>query len=164
MVTFDNNNEFLKFEVNGRVFAVPMSSIVIILQATEPVKIPEFPDYIAGTVSYDGNIVPVVNSRIRFGYPEAEITNRNVIIICEAEGKRAGILIDTILSFQRVTEDKLQPPPNLNSDASARYLSHVFEDDNGVPCYVIDVLKMFNETDEHLIEELAADNTGDTDE
>ncbi len=158
MVTFDSNNEFLRFEVNGRIFAVPMSSIVIILQATEPVKIPEFPDYIAGTVSHDGNIIPVVNARIRFGYPEAEITNRNVIIICEAQGKCAGILIDTILSFQRVTEDKLLPPPNLNSDASSRYLSHVFDDETGQPCYVIDVFKMFNESDEHIIPDMIKEN------
>ena len=40
MVTFDNENEYLRFEVNERIFAIPMSSIVIILQATQPVKIP----------------------------------------------------------------------------------------------------------------------------
>ena len=91
MITFDNKNEYLRFEVNGRIFAIPMGSIVVILQATEPVKIPEFPDYIAGTVTYEGGIVPVINSRLRFGYPDKEITNRNVIIICEAEGKRDAI-------------------------------------------------------------------------
>lgn len=161
MVTFDNNNEYLRFEVNERVFAVPMNTIVIILQATEPVKIPEFPDYIEGTVNYDGNIVPVVNSRIRFGYPNAEITSRNIIIICEKEGKCAGILIDTILSFQRVEEGDIKPPPNLNGDASSRYLSGVFLDENESPVYVIDVLKMFSEDDEHFIPDMKNDDETD---
>ncbi|MCR5816802.1 MAG: chemotaxis protein CheW [Ruminococcus sp.] len=153
MVTFDNENEYLRFEVNERIFAIPMSAIVIILQATQPVKIPEFPDYIAGTVSHEGSIVPVVNSRLRFGYPDKEITNRNVIIICEAQGKRAGILIDTILSFQKIEPDDIKPPPNLNEDASSRYLTGVFNDADGVTCYVIDVFKMFNESDEHILDE-----------
>ena len=151
MITFDNKNEYLRFEVNGRIFAIPMGSIVVILQATEPVKIPEFPDYIAGTVTYEGGIVPVINSRLRFGYPDKEITNRNVIIICEAEGKRAGILIDTILSFQKLDESDIKPPPNLNDDACSRYLTGVFMDDERT-CYIIDVHKMFNESDTHILD------------
>ncbi|MBO6141033.1 MAG: purine-binding chemotaxis protein CheW [Ruminococcus sp.] len=158
MVTFDNVNEYLRFEVNGRLFAVPMSSIVVILQATKPVKIPEFPDYIEGTVTYEGNIVPVINSRIRFGYPDAEITNRNIIIICEAEGKAAGILIDTILDFRRLAEGELKPPPNLNEDASSRYLSGVFVDHGDTLCYVIDLFKMFNESDSHIIPDYVTDD------
>ena len=164
MVTFDNVNEYLRFEVNDRLFAVPMSSIVVILQATEPIKIPEFPEYIAGTVTHEGNIVPVINSRLRFGYPEAEINNRNVIIICEAEGKCAGILIDTILSFKRLAKGEMQPPPNLNNDASSRYLSGVFMDEGDKPCYVIDVLKMFNESDAHIIPEYKTDDGDENEE
>ena len=152
MITFDNQNEYLRFEVNGRIFAIPMGNIVVILQATQPVKIPEFPDYIAGTVTYEGGIVPVINSRVRFGYPDKEITNRNVIIVCEAQGKRAGILIDTILSFQKIDEGSIQPPPNLNEDATSRYLTGVFMDANDVTCYIIDVHKMFNESDAHILD------------
>ena len=162
MITFENENEYLRFEVNGRIFAIPMGNIVIILQATQPVKIPEFPDYIAGTVSYEGNIVPVVNSRLRFGYPDKEITNRNVIIVCEAQGKRAGLLIDTIMSFQKIDPSDIKPPPNLNEDATSRYLTGVFNDANGVTCYVIDVFKMFNVSDEHFLDEQpAADDEAD---
>lgn len=158
MVTFDNENEYLRFEVNERIFAIPMSSIVIILQATQPVKIPEFPDYIAGTVTYDGNIVPVVNSRLRFGYPDKEITNRNVIIICEAQGKCAGILIDTIMSFQKLDSDDIKPPPSLNEDATSRYLTGVFMDEEQHTCYLIDVFKMFNECDTGLIPDFTRDD------
>ena len=164
MVTFDSVNEYLRFEFNGRLFAIPMSSIVIILQATEPVKIPEFPDYIAGTVTYEENIVPVINSRLRFGYPNTQITSRNIIIICEAEGKVAGILIDTILSFRRLAEGELKPPPNLNDDASSRYLSGVFMDEGDVPCYVIDLFKMFNESDAHIIPDFKRDDGTDNEE
>lgn len=140
----------LVFTTDNRTFALNFSDIKVIVPATEPKKIPDFPDYVSGTITNDGVVVPVINLRKRFGYEDKQISDRDCIIITEGE-KSVGLLCDSISGFKELSSDKILPPPNINEEASAKFLCGEFLLDDNLPCYILSPLLILKSGDERKI-------------
>ena len=56
--------------------------------------VPDVPPYICGAVNLRGQVVPVVDLRVRFGQAASERTNRQVLILIEHDDEKAALLVD----------------------------------------------------------------------
>ena len=117
--------KYLTFLSAGRKFAIPFHDIRTVLVADNMQPIPEFPDYFAGTCLWEGQTVPVIDARKRFGFEPGEYNNRSCVIVCE-----------TNFAVREA----------VNAEACTRYLRGVFVDE-GQTCYVVDTGMMVNDTD-----------------
>ncbi|WP_124100261.1 chemotaxis protein CheW [Ruminococcus sp. Marseille-P6503] len=158
MENISGAGKYLLFLSGGRKFAVAFEYIKSIIVAGGLYKIPEFPYYFAGACMTDGKTVPVIDSRLRFGFPEGEITDRSCIIIAYANGESGGrfeigILTDTISVMTDVSAEDIQPCVPISKEAYTRYLKGVFIRD-GEPCYIVSPDLMINDADRKSAEEI----------
>ena len=142
--------KYLIFEVCNRKFSLEFADIKIITAGEKPQPIPDFPEYVLGTIVNEEQIVPVIDLRRRFHYEVKELTDRDCIIITNGE-RPVGLIADFIDGFCEVESEKIQPAPNLNSDASARFIKGEFLDGDS-PCYVLDGEKVIKAEDSGLFE------------
>ena len=148
--------KYLTFLSAGRKFAIPFHDIRTVLVADNLQPIPEFPDYFAGTCLWEGQTVPVIDARKRFGFEPGEYNNRSCVIVCETNfairNKLGiiGLLTDTVSEMAEIDPEKLQPCEAVNTEACTRYLRGVFVDE-GQTCYVVDTGMMVNDTDAERI-------------
>ena len=111
---------------------------------------PDFPDYVPGTVVNEGEVVPVIDLRKRFHYEPKEISDRDCIIITMGEEVSVGLLCDSVAGFTDIPEDKLCKAPNVNEEACADFIKGEFllEDK---PCYVLDSEKVIKLSDREKV-------------
>ena len=95
------NSRYLIFASAGRSFSLPFEEIKIIIAAQTPTPVPDFPDYVPGTVVNEGEVVPVIDLRRRFHYESKEISDRDCIIITMGEEVSVGLLCDSVTGFKR---------------------------------------------------------------
>ncbi|MBR1422276.1 MAG: purine-binding chemotaxis protein CheW [Ruminococcus sp.] len=114
--------KYLLFEAGGRQFSVSFADILQIIAAEEPSPLPDFPDYVLGTIAFDGSVIPVISLRRRFHYEDKPVTDRNCIIVALSEDKRVGLLCDSVAGFTELNDSDIMPPTDLNEEASARFL------------------------------------------
>ena len=131
----DSDNKYLIFPVDDRTFCMSFSDVRLIIPAQAAEKIPDLPDYVEGTVINEGKAVTVISLRRRFGCPEKERTDRECIMICDSE-KSIGLLCDSITGFVEIQPEDVQPPPDINEQVNARFISGTFIHE-GQPCYII---------------------------
>lgn len=141
--------KYLIFYSDKRKFLLDFEDIKIIIPAKMPEPIPDFPSYVMGLLTYEGAPVPIINLRTRFGYEPKEITDRDCIIITAGE-KSVGLLCDKIDGFAEFEKDKILPPPDLNEEASARFLKGEFLLDS-TPCYVLSPELIIKPEDEKTV-------------
>lgn len=127
--------KYLIFEVDKRYFAMDFEDIKVILAMKKPEPIPDFPEYVLGNMEYGGTIFPVIDLRRRFGYETRELSNRDCVIVSDTE-KAVGLLSDYIIGFEEFEESYIQPPPNLNEEASAPFLKGEFTYNN-MTCFLL---------------------------
>ncbi len=144
----DSDNKYLIFPVDGKIFCMSFSDVRLIIPAQHARRIPDFPDYVEGTIVNEGRTVTVISLRKRFGCPPDSTGGRECIILCDSE-KSLGLLCDSITGFVEVQPDDIQPPPDVNEQVNARFISGTFLHD-GQPCYVISPDLIIRPDDEEL--------------
>ena len=144
------NSRYLIFTSAGRNFSLPFGDIKIIIAAQAPTPVPDFPDYVPGTVVNEGEVVPVIDLRRRFHYEPKAISDRDCIIITMGEEVSVGLLCDSVTGFTDIPEDTLCKAPNVNDEACADFLKGEFLLE-GTPCYVLDSEKVIKLSDRSTV-------------
>ncbi len=91
-------------------------------------QIPNTPEYVKGVINLRGAIIPLIDLRLRFGLEEVEYGATTVVIVLKVEGEDGrprtfGIVVDAVSDVYDVTDDHLNPPPDLGADAEVDFVS-----------------------------------------
>lgn len=119
-------NQFLTFNLDDEVFALDIRKIREVLDFTTVTKVPQTPDFLRGVINLRGNVVPVVDLRLKFELPVAEQTVHTCIIIVEVlvEGDTVilGAIADSVQEVLELDPDQIQPPPQIGSRLNIDFL------------------------------------------
>lgn len=135
---------YLTFKTAGVYFACDFDDIIRIEAAagTTVTPAPAFPEYMPGTYVSDGEVMPVIDTAIRFGLGGGVTGSYSCFIVAKlSEGSMSGhysrcaALADEVCGSVRL-ESELNPPPAVNSESFARYVKGTFVSDD-VTYYVI---------------------------
>lgn len=108
--------ELLTFRVADQEYSLDIMSVREIRGWTRTTPMPHAPEYMRGVINLRGTVLPVMDLAKRLGLPSRETTDRNVIIVVKINGTMTGLLVDAVSDIVAMTDDDLQPPPELSSD------------------------------------------------
>jgi purine-binding chemotaxis protein CheW len=92
---------------------------------TDIAPVPGAPDYVLGIINLRGNVVTVIDTRLRFGLPEQEADDATRIVIIEADNQVVGILVDSVAEVVDMRMSEIDTAPNVGNDESSRYIQGV---------------------------------------
>lgn len=146
--TIDEN--YLVFICDEKKFALSFKNVEVIVTGKKPTEIPDFPDYVMGTIVVYENTVTVINLRRRFGYTDKDFSDRDCIIV--TPGKiRLGLLCDKADGFAVIKKDKILPPPDIEDETAGRFITGEFVDSSGEIIYIISPKLVIKPEDEDKI-------------
>lgn len=111
-----NTLELLTFRVADQEYSLDIMSVREIRGWTRTTPMPHAPSYMRGVINLRGTVLPVMDLARRLNLPSRETTDRNVIIVVKINRILTGLLVDAVSDIVAMTEDDLQPPPELSSD------------------------------------------------
>ncbi len=104
-------NRFLTFTSDNLVFGVSTDYVIEIITNYMIRPLPIVPDYIRGVINLRGQIIPVMDMRLRLRKPFLEYTSSTCIIILEIDSIRIGIVVDSVLQVQNINTSLAAPIP-----------------------------------------------------
>jgi purine-binding chemotaxis protein CheW len=104
-------NRFLTFTSDNLVFGVSTDYVIEIITNYMIRPLPIVPDYIRGVINLRGQIIPVLDMRLRLKKPFLEYTSSTCIIILEIDSIRIGIVVDSVLQVQNINTNLAAPIP-----------------------------------------------------
>lgn len=149
--------KYLTFWTDGELFGLPISDVVQIISMQGITPLPDFPDYAKGVINLRGNIIPVIDIRVRFGKPEAEYNENTCIIVTSIEDSYMGFIVDAVDEVTDLDEDSISPPPKVSKDITNRYLTGIGQIEDKV-VLLLDVAKILSENELTEVHETAAQN------
>lgn len=106
----DSLRQLLTFSIAGTPYAVPVESVREIVRMRPITPVPRTNSHVRGVISLRGEIIQVVDLRLRLGLPAAEVTRSSRIVVIHGDDERvAGMLVDAVNEVLRVTEDAILP-------------------------------------------------------
>ncbi|MFT6902813.1 MAG: purine-binding chemotaxis protein CheW [Colwellia sp.] len=122
------NDEILQwvtFKLDRETYGVNVMQVQEVLRYTEVAPVPGSPMYVMGIINLRGNVVTVIDTRIRFGLESAEINDNARIVIIEAETQVIGILVDSVAEVVYLKSSEIDVAPNVGNDESAKFIQGV---------------------------------------
>lgn len=107
--------QFLAFELNNQEFAIEVLRVQEIRNYTRVTPIPNTAESVKGVMNLRGSVIPIVDLRKKFNFPETEPNQFTVIIVVNVGAKIMGLIVDTVSDVLDVTEDAIEPAPDLGA-------------------------------------------------
>ena len=127
-----DEEQLVTFKINSEEYGVKIANVQEINRMTEVTKIPRAPYFIEGIVNLRGNVIPALDLRRLFKLSEKQVTDATRIIIVDFDGKRTGIVVDSVSEVLRFEKTLIEAPPDiLSSGIDSDYVEGVGKLDGG---------------------------------
>ncbi|ACK50409.1 CheW protein [Methylocella silvestris BL2] len=117
--------ELIAFRIGAQEFCVDIMSVREIRGWTPATALPQSPGFLRGVVNLRGAVLPIVDLSARLGFAPAEPTARHVIIVAQIGRQVVGLLVDAVSDILTVTDDLLQPTPDVASEMAKSFVRGV---------------------------------------
>ncbi len=115
----NGSNQYLTFSLDGETFALSIDKVREVLDFSSVTRVPKTPSYMRGVINLRGNVVPVMDLRLKFGMTQTEKTVNTCIVIAEIalEGETIvlGALADSVEEVFDLEADQIEPPPRIGT-------------------------------------------------
>lgn len=118
------SEKYLTFIIDKQFYAYHISDVREIIEMQEITPVPEFPDYAKGIINLRGNLIPIIDVRLRFCKNEAEYNDRTCIIILNLDID-VGFIVDTVDEVLDIRKENISPVPKLADSGSRKFIEGV---------------------------------------
>jgi len=119
------NRSYILFTVAGTAYAVKSGDVLHMEMVEHITPVPNAAPCVEGVVFSRGQVVPVVNLRVRFGFDRQPLDLRSRLLVVERDGRRVGLLADDAREFIAIDSAAIQPPHQAIAGLSGNYLEGV---------------------------------------
>jgi chemotaxis signal transduction protein len=129
-VYMEGVSHYILFSLAGTTYAVPSGLVQQMDMVGQITPVPNAPPSVEGVIFLRGQVIPVVNLRVRFGFPRVPYDLKTRLIVIRQDGRSVGLIVDTAREFVTIPDEAIQSPPEGITDLSGRYLSGIARLDN----------------------------------
>lgn len=136
--------QWVTFRLAGETYGINVMQVQEVLRYTEIAPVPGASNHVLGIINLRGNVVTVIDTRVRFGLPRGEINDNTRIVVIEANTHVIGILVDSVAEVVYLRQSEIDSSPNVGNEESSRYIQGVCHKD-GELLILIELDKMLTE-------------------
>jgi len=147
-------SQFVTLGIDSEIYAVPVTSVVEILDMRPVFRIPETPSYLAGLIDVRGRGVPVIDLRMKLGLSPVTVTANTRILVLEVPVAGhlivLGLIADRVFEVMPLNLGQLDAPPDIGVAWRSDYIRGVGRRGDGF-VIVFDLAKLFSTAEAVLI-------------
>ncbi len=148
--------QYLTFRLGDEVFALEISKVREVLDYTTITKVPRTPDFMRGVINLRGNVVPVVDMRLKFGMSQTEKTVNTCIIIVEialdGDNTVLGALADSVQEVVELGPEQIEPAPKIGTRLNTEFIRGMGKRDEHF-IIILDIDRVFSASELSLVQE-----------
>ncbi len=117
--------QFVVFRIDNEEYGADINKVTIIEKIMNFARVPTAPIYIKGVINLRGDIIPVMDLRLRLGLPEKEEDEDTRIIIFSINNVQFGVIVDAVSEVLQLEETQIESVGSIISDKAVDYVSGV---------------------------------------
>ena len=118
----EQENLFLTFNIEDESYGIKISSINEIINMFKITQIPEVPEYIKGVINLRGQVIPVIDVRLRFGKEEIDYTETTCTIVVIHNNNLIGLIVDSVDEVVQINEENIEKMESSEHEAKTQFI------------------------------------------
>lgn len=127
----DDENEdtqegkYLSFRIGGEVYGIEIRHVTEIVGIQKITEVPDMPQYMKGVINLRGNVIPVVDVRLRFHMQPRDYDDRTCVIVVNINEASIGLVVDAVKEVISILPDQISPAPSVSKGEVTRYIKGI---------------------------------------
>ena len=117
---------YLTFVLAEEEFGLQILKVREIIGYTPITAVPRTPHFVKGVINLRGQVIPVMDLRLKFGMAEKEITEQTCIIIVETASRKGlcltGLIVDHVSEVLDIDAEQIEPPSRLGGSMDMSFI------------------------------------------
>lgn len=115
----DNIEQLLVFTLDDQYYALRLEAVERVVRAVEITPLPDAPEVVRGIINVQGRIVPVIDLRRCFHFPERQIRLSDQFVISSASQRAVAFAVDAVHGVVRCSGEAVVPVAEILPGAGA---------------------------------------------
>ena len=122
----NREGKYLTFVLGQEEYGLEILKVKEIIGYMDITAVPQTPPYVKGVINLRGQVIPVVDLRMKFGMETAQVTDETCIIVVEtSHGDRrfqTGIVVDRVMEVLYVEGKDIEPAPEFSASSQTDFI------------------------------------------
>ena len=130
--------EFLTCRLGDETYGIDILKVQEIREIDRVTRVPKVARHVRGVINLRGEIVPIVDLGLMFGFPQPLPLAEASAIVLNVDGRLIGLAVSSVSDVVGLADEEMLPPPELGDRAIASAISGIGSRD-GVTMLLLDV-------------------------
>lgn len=121
--------KYLTFLLGEEIYGLEILRVAEIVGLLPITRVPRLPRQFSGVINLRGRVIPVIDLRLAFGLPSAELGERTCIVIAQvksgADMRTVGLVVDEVSEVLDLTMDAIEATPDFGGSVDTSFLKGV---------------------------------------
>jgi len=119
--------KYLTFALHRECYGIDVLKVREIIRLANITAVPQLPAYVRGVINLRGRIIPVIDLRMRFGFPEAASTELTCIVVVQAKlpdnrSTQMGLIVDGVEEVINIAAAEIEDTPDFGAEITTSCL------------------------------------------
>lgn len=118
--------KYLTFRLGKEEFGIQVLHVREIMGVQDITSVPGMPAHLKGVINLRGKIIPVVDLRLKFGFPETPYTQTTCIVVVqvaqEGENVQIGLIVDGVSEVLNLNSSEIEDPPDFGEGTETPFV------------------------------------------
>ncbi len=137
--TKEDNTSFITFSLESETYAVPIQTIEEIIGCQDISLLPNVPPFIKGVINLRGELVPVLDLRLKFGLEPRDYTPLTVFLIVRVDTRVMGMVVDNVADVLVIDPARVQKTPAFSASIPTDFIEGVYKDQQEQMVILVDI-------------------------
>ena len=132
----DRDGKYLTFSLAREEYGIGILKVREIIGMLSITPVPQTPPFVKGVINLRGQVIPVVDLRLKFGMRELDYSERTSIIVVEVKGQRGnipiGIVVDAVSEVVNIKGQDIEDTPTFGARIDTGYILGIAKTEDGV--------------------------------
>ena len=149
-----DGGKFLTFQLKEEEYGLEILKVREIMGIMDITTVPQTPAYVKGVINLRGQVIPVIDLRLKFGMEEGEYDKRTCIVVVNVDGLQMGIVVDTVSEVMDIESSDIEATPSFGTKLHTDYILGMGKVQGEVKI-LLDIGEVLNSEDMVMMEEIA---------
>ncbi len=124
--------KYLSFRIATEVYGIEIRHVTEIVGIQKITEVPDMPAYMKGVINLRGNVIPVIDVRLRFHMQPRDYDDRTCVIVVNINESSIGLVVDVVKEVISIVPEQISPAPTVSKGEVARYIKGIARFDGEV--------------------------------
>ncbi len=101
--------KYLTFHLAGEIYGLEICHVTEIIGIQSITQVPDMPNFVKGVINLRGQVIPVMDMRLRFQLSPQEYDERTCVIVMDVDNKTMGLIVDRVEEVVDIPQNQIEP-------------------------------------------------------